>query len=99
MAIEKQMGCTFDRWNTMLTEGSMQAMTSLVWLLRSRTEPGLRVGDIHFKMGELGFVDDEVEDDAPGVHNDVVSGGGTATVDPKDPEVSGTPPDLSITDA
>jgi hypothetical protein len=67
----------------------MQAMTALVWLLQRKDNPGLRISDVHFKMGDIKPIkeDDEVEDpDNPTVVAELVPGGKTAD-DPKEPTV------------
>ena len=89
IAVEKVMNCTFDQWNQKLSDGSMQAMTALVWLLQRKDNPGLRISDVHFKMGDIKPIkeDDEVEDpDNPTVVAELVPGGKTAD-DPKEPTV------------
>jgi hypothetical protein len=85
IAVEKIMGCTFDQWNTSLAEGSMQAMTALVWLLQHRENPALRIADVHFKMGDIrGIVEDDEATDTDGVVAEVIPGGRSAVVDPKE---------------
>jgi hypothetical protein len=91
IAVEKVMNCTFDQWNTKLAEGSMQAMTALVWLLQRRDNPALRYSDVHFKMGDVKAVtDDDGEAVDPAAVAELVPGGKLAEV-PNSPEVDSTP--------
>jgi hypothetical protein len=72
MAIENQMGCTFGQWGKLWQEGSIRALTSLVWLIQHRVNPALRIGDIHFSMDDFKVVE---QDEVPaGARNEVVPG-------------------------
>jgi len=91
MAIEKAVGTTFDQWNENLAAGSMLAMTALVWLLQRRDNPGLKIQDVHFKVGDLAFKGGEDDADASGASTEVVPGGTRAEFDPADPTPAPSP--------
>lgn len=93
MAIEKAVGTTFDKWNENLAAGSMLAMTALVWLLQRRDSPGLKIQDVHFKVGDLAFKgeDGDEETDASRPVTEVVAGGTRAEFDPADPTPAPSP--------
>lgn len=63
MALERAHGYSFAEWNDKLTGGSISALTGLVWILRRRVEPGLRLDAVRFEIGSVSMelADDEVK--------------------------------------
>lgn len=59
MAIETALGVTFKQWSDQLSQGSIAALTALVWTVQKRDDPSLRFGDVKFAFAEL-----QVEDEA-----------------------------------
>ena len=59
MALEAALGMTFKQWSEMLQQGSVSALTGLVWMIQKRDEPAKRFSDVVFKFAEL-----EIEDEA-----------------------------------
>lgn len=62
-AIEKVTAFTYADFGRKLLEGNPTARRAVVWVLRKRTEPTLRFGDVDFPMGALtlDFEDEEKE--------------------------------------
>lgn len=58
--IEDAVGITFDEFQVRLMTGGAKARRALLWVLMRRDTPGLRFGDVSYRMGEL-----SVEFDAP----------------------------------
>jgi hypothetical protein len=87
IAVEKAYGKTFDQWLRDMNAGSITAITVFVWILRRLNgEPGLRVGDVHFRIKDLIDEDADKPDAAPAVEpTEVVPGGATAEFDPANP--------------
>ena len=86
MDIERVCDMTFDQWNTQLAEGSMLAMTALVWVLQKRDNPTLRFSDVTFTVSDLSSVVGTADDDdvtAPA--QEVVPGGNAAEFTAADP--------------
>jgi hypothetical protein len=61
IAITKATGMELPQLGQALKDGSVLALTALVWVLRRRSEPGLRFDDVQFTIGSL-----QLEDDAAG---------------------------------
>lgn len=61
MAIERQTGMTASEFEDALNRGSMTAHTALVWLVRRRTEPGLKFDDVVFNSADLSIAAAEDE--------------------------------------
>jgi hypothetical protein len=60
MLIERTCGCTFTQWQKQLEEGSVTALTALVWLLRRRNgQTSLKFTDVHFDLGDFDINTDE----------------------------------------
>lgn len=57
--IERECQMTFKAWGELLTQGSITAMTALVWIVQRREDPSIAFGDVRFEFGSL-----DVEDDA-----------------------------------
>ncbi len=51
--IEKQCGVTFKQWGELLQEGSIMAMTALVWIIQRRETSGLAFDDVRFQFSGL----------------------------------------------
>jgi hypothetical protein len=72
ITLEKLFDGTFGEWLDALGKRSVRAMTALVCMLRRRSNPLLKVGDIHFKLSDFRIVnldpppDGEGEDPAEG---------------------------------
>ena len=64
IALEEFTGWGVAEWGQKLTTASGKALTYLVWYVRSRTEPGLRINDVEFKLATLDLADD-AEQESP----------------------------------
>lgn len=65
--VERASGLTVKQMSAGLNNGSAIAFTALVWLVRSKTEPGLKFDDVEFGMSELDYVDDDGSELEPAV--------------------------------
>jgi hypothetical protein len=64
MAVEKVTGLTFTEWTESLERGSMLGLTALVLVMRKRTNPELRFGDVEFELASLSVDEEEGPKDA-----------------------------------
>jgi hypothetical protein len=53
MLIEKQCGVTFKQWGELLEQGSVLAMTALVWIIQRRENPALLFEEVRFEFSSL----------------------------------------------
>jgi hypothetical protein len=60
MALEDVTGWGLRTFGEKLADGSGRALTFLVWLVRSRTEPGLKFDEVEFSLARLDLDEDEV---------------------------------------
>lgn len=99
MDIENVTGKTFDGWFKALSTGSAAAMTALVYIVKKRTQPGLRFDDVEFVISKVQLDpngEDAANADSNAVAKDIVPGGSTAVMEnPKDQE---TAQEVSTTD-
>lgn len=51
--IEDAVGITFDEFQVKLMTGGAKARRALLWILLRRDTPGLRFGDVSYRMGEI----------------------------------------------
>lgn len=60
-AVEKVTGMSYAEFGERLLQGNPTARRAVVWVLRKRTEPTLRFGEVDFPMGalQLDFEDEE----------------------------------------
>jgi hypothetical protein len=60
-AVEKVTGMTYAEFGERLLNGNPTARRAVVWVMRKRTEPTLRFGEVDFPMGalRLDFEDEE----------------------------------------
>lgn len=61
--IEDAVGITFEEWQASLLQGGAKARRALLWVLLKREQPGLKFGDVSFRLGELGVDFDRDEQD------------------------------------
>ena len=94
MKLERQCSCTFTQWATDLENGSVTALTALIWILKGRENPKVRFQDVKFDMGGLDIQwTGEDEEDKPEDDED-----GTGASDPANPTTSEDPtPDEGTT--
>lgn len=61
IALERACDLTLSEWSDRLKRGSMLATTAAIWLIRRRSEPGLKFDDVVFDLGDfdLKLSDDE----------------------------------------
>ncbi len=60
MLIEKQCGVTFKQWGELLEQGSILAMTALVWIIQRRENSALEFDDVRFEFSSLDIEDEAV---------------------------------------
>ncbi len=63
MQIERVFDGTFKEFGVALRNGSVTALTCLVYVLEKRTNPALRFDDVEFSIGEFSVVEPEDEGD------------------------------------
>jgi hypothetical protein len=73
MQIERVFDGTFKDWGTAVRDGSITALTCLVYVLRKRDNPGVRFDDVEFNVGDFDIEDPELEEPADGAGEDVVA--------------------------
>jgi hypothetical protein len=61
IAITKATKIPFADFGEHLTAMDFELITAIVWVLRKRTEPELRISDVVFPVGSCEFVDDEAD--------------------------------------
>ena len=83
MSIEKITGSTFAQWIDAVTEGSVTALTALIWLLQKRENSKIKFADVRFEMGDF-----DVEWNGPDDENPVEDEDGTGDSDPANPTPS-----------
>lgn len=66
MDVEEVTGLPTVDWQAALFKGSGRALTALVWVLRRKEEPGLKFGDVRFKLSEISLEQDEESGKADG---------------------------------
>ena len=59
MSIESATDMTFTEVMDKASNGSLLALTALVWVVRKRNEPGLRFDDVDFALDDVEQVDDD----------------------------------------
>lgn len=65
MAVERVTGMLFSEWAETLRNGSMLALTALVWVIQKRTNPPLRFQDVSYEMAGLVIEDEDAADADP----------------------------------
>lgn len=63
IALTKATGIKFNELGPRMQAMDYEAITAIVWILRKRTEPDLRIGDVTFPIDSFELVADE--DDEP----------------------------------
>lgn len=69
IAIERVSGFSVAQFEDKVAEGSMLALTALVWVLRKRKEPTLRFEQVEFEGGSVDVIPDPVEESTEGKAN------------------------------
>lgn len=64
--IEQVTGMTFGEWGKALQAGSVTALQALVWVLKRRTHPDVRIDDIDdLEFGQVELAGPEMAADGP----------------------------------
>ena len=71
-AVERALSCSFKTWGEQLGEGRVSALRAMIWLIRRRDQPGLRIDDP--TLGQIPLASVVIEDEP-----------GTESVDPPVP--------------
>ena len=64
MAVERATGMLFKEWFAGLKQGSMLALTGLVWIAMKRTQPDLRFSDVEFSTLDVDQGDEQAAAEA-----------------------------------
>jgi hypothetical protein len=64
MALERVFDGTFKDWANALKDGSITALTCLVFVLRKKTDPHASFNDVEFNVGDVSFVREDVTEPA-----------------------------------